>query len=124
MTMDVIVPGIMTQRLPIEIKKLRGTLRVSRERKYAERDAAEREGNWRFVRSVVMFFLGEAKSAECDEVIWWGLENDVNQLATRLWRAHEKDFREEFRRRYPGRPEPEFWKKYERAASEDVCIND
>jgi hypothetical protein len=95
--------------LPIELKRLKGTLNPSRERKRREREIErerERE-NFAFARTVVRYFLGEPDE-KCDELILDALRRDVSQLASRLWKAHEADFRQEYWVRYPRKPEPAF----------------
>jgi hypothetical protein len=101
----------MPNRLkPVSLKRLKGTFRPLRE---TERLALlqGREDLHPFVAAVVNFFMGEPIERDY-EWITEALQEDWTGFARRLWGVHEGDIRDEYKRRYPKKPTPGFWKRY------------
>jgi hypothetical protein len=99
--------------LPKWAKVLSGTLRPDRERKRQEREAEEQE-KLDVARTVCRFFLAEGPTeSDRSSWAWYALLYDIDGIATLTWREHHLDFKAEYTKRYPNRPWPHFWKRYE-----------
>jgi hypothetical protein len=100
----------MATRKAVWKKKLEGSIRPDRERARMLRETRHAE-TFEFVVVLVHWFMNDDIRPEH---LWIAsaLERDVNQLATRLWRVYEKDFKAEYRKRHPGEREPNFWRRF------------
>jgi len=100
--------------LPIDEKIIKGTLRPSNERWRIEREQ-QREANIQFSFVVARYFLGEKPKKEDPKWILEALRKNEGGVSRRIWQKYGEDFRQEFARRYPGKPTPPLWAKYEGA---------